>query len=204
MALLTLAEVKAFLREGSTNYDSLITAYIPIIEQDICRYLDNYFEDKAIYVEAGSGLAFVNGTSRDYITDDQAKFSTVGLTSGMDIAVRGGSNHGIYSISSGQTSAQLNIGSTANKIFVDQDQDTSYHAVGTIRISRIDWPSALKPIAAKMIWYQVDQAKPNGAIMERIDDYSVSFPGPGVMVGNTQYPYSLVSGLAKWRQARAQ
>ena len=203
MALLTLAEVKAFIGEGSTAYDSLITTYIPIIEEDICTYLDNWFEDKAIFVEAGSGLAFVNGTSRDYITDDNQNFSTAGLSSGMDIAVRGGSNYGIYGISSGPTSAQLNVGTTANKVFVDQDQDASYHHVGTIRISRIDWPKALKPIASKMIWYQVDNGKPGGMLSESIDDYSYSKPGPSVMAGNNQYPFDLVSGLDKLRQVRA-
>jgi len=203
MALLTLAEVKEFLGITSTGYDSLITTYIPIIEEDICTYLDNWFQDKAIYVESGSGLAFVDGTSRDYITDDQSKFSTVGFTSGMDIAVDGGSNYGLYSISSGPTTAQLNIGTTANKTFVDQDQDLSYHSVGSIRISRVDWPVALKPIASKMVWYQVDNKKPSGMLSERIDDYSYSKPGPSVMAGNNQYPFDLVSGLAKWRQARA-
>ena len=204
MALVTLAEVKAFIGETSTTYDTLISTYIPIIEEDIVTYLDNCFADKAIFVEAGSGLAFVNGTSRDYITDDQTNFTTVGFTSGMDISIAGGSNYGLYAISSGLTTAQMNVGTTANKVFVDQDQDTSYHAVGTIRISRTDWPKALKPIASKMIWYQVDDKKPNGALSERIDDYSISYPGPGTQVGNNQYPYGLVSGLAKWRQVRAQ
>ena len=203
MALVTLAEVKAFIGEASTAYDSLISTYIPIIEEDICTYLDNWFEDKAIFVEAGSGLAFVAGTSRDYITDDNTNFTTVGLTSGMDIAVSGGSNYGLYSISSGLTTAQMNVGTTSNNVFVDQDQDLSYHSVGTIRISRVDWPKALKPIASKMIWFQVDDKKPNGALSERIDDYSISYPGPSVMAGNNQYPYALVSGLAKWRQVRA-
>lgn len=204
MALLTLAEVKSFTGITSTGYDSLITAYIPIIEEDICTYIDNWFQDKAVYVEAGSGLAFVNGTSRDYITDDQENFSTAGLSSGMDVAIAGGSNYGIYNISSGQTSAQLNIGTTANKVFVDQDQDASYHHVGTIRISRVDWPKALKPIAAKMISYQaVSNLKPNGAVSERIDDYSITKAGPTAFAGNNQYPYDLVSGLDKWRQVRA-
>lgn len=87
MALMTAAEVKAFIRDTSTGYDTIIGTYIPLIEEDICEYLNNHFEDKTIYVEYSGGLAFVKGTtgstgtSRDYITDDNQNFTTAGLSS---------------------------------------------------------------------------------------------------------------------------
>lgn len=199
MALMTTAEVKTFLRETSSTYDTLIATYIPIIEEDICTYLNNWFEDRAIYLEASSGLEFVGScSSRDFITDDEQNFTTAGLSSGIDVAIRGGSNHGIYNISSGQTSATLNIGTTSNKAFVDQDQDESYHSVGMIRISRMHWPDALKPIAAKMIWSQISDNKPGNAASERIDDYSITY------VNGHAYPDRLMRGLDHWKYARTQ
>jgi len=200
MALLTLAEAKAFLgiSTGTTNHDALIGTYIPLIENDICDYCNNWFQDKAIFVEYSGGLAFVGTcSSRDFITDDSQNFTTAGLSSGMDIAIDGGSNYGIRNISTGQTSAVLNIGTTSNKVFVDQDQDASHNTVGTIRISRIDWPSNLKPTAAKMIWYQIDNSKPTGAISEKIDDYSITYAGARA------YPQQLVTQLDNFKNLRS-
>jgi hypothetical protein len=199
MALMTTAEVKAFLRETSTTYDTLIAVYIPLVEDDICEYLNNWFRDRVIFVESGSGLAFTRGntatatTQADYITDDNDRFSTAGFAVGMDVVIDGGSNYGKYKIKT-LTTAVMTITDTGE--FISQDQDASYHSVGRIRISRIVWPKALKPIAAKMIWYQIDDNKPKGAISERIDDYSVTFAGARA------YPSQLLSQLDKWKMVR--
>ena len=198
MALMTTAEVKTFLRETSHTYDQLIATYIPIIEEDICTYLNNWFEDKAIYLQASSGLAFTRGntstgtTQADYITDDNDNMSTVGFTAGMDVAIRGGANFGIYKIAS-VTTAVMTMNSTG--VFVTQDQDTAYHTVGGVRISRIHWPDSLKPIAAKMIWSQISDNKPGNASQERIDDYSVTY------VNGNAYPERLVRALDHWKYA---
>ena len=201
MALMTLAEVKTFLRITDATLDTLITTYIPLIEEDITDYLQNWFADKAIFVKASGGLAFnrgntASGTSAaDNIVDDNDNFTSAGFTDLMDIVIAGGSNYGIYKISS-VTTAVMKTQSTG--IFVDQDQDTAKEPVGAILISRINWPSALKPIAAKMIWYQIDTAKQSGAKSERIDDYSVVFAGARA------YPEQLLNQLNKWRYLRTQ
>lgn len=198
MALLTVDEARQFLRLTDGTYDVLIASYIPLIEEDICTYLNTQFQDKSIYVEYTGGLAFVQGgtstgTSRDYITDDNENFSTAGFSTDMDVAIEGGSNEGIYTIVS-LSSGTMTMEDKGR--FIDQDQDASHKTVGPIRISRIKWPESLKPIAAKMIWYQIDKAKPDGAIREQIDDYSVAFAGA------REYPMQLINQLVKWKQAR--
>ena len=200
MSLLTRSEVKAFLRMTASTYDTLIDTYIPLIEEDICTYLNDWFDDKVIFIETGSGLAFSRGntatatTQADYITDDNQDFSTAGFDDGMDVVIFGGSNYGLYTISS-VTTAVMKVDTTG--VFVDQDQDDSYNMVGTIRIARQNWPAWLKPIAAKMIWYQVNKNKPDGVQSERIDDYSVTF------VNDRQYPMELLHGLSKMRVVKA-
>lgn len=97
-------------------------------------------------------------------------------------------------ISSGQTSATLYM--TGASKFVSQDQDASHHVVGPIRISRVDWPDWIKPIASKMIWYQISKSKPDGAISERIDDYSVTY------AGSREYPLQLIEQLSKAKMVR--
>lgn len=198
MALMTTAEVKTFLRETSTTYDSLIAIYIPIIEEDICEYLNNWFEDKVIYLDGTGNFEFTSATatdSPDAVTDDNEDFSTAGFKSGMDVAIRGGSNYGIYNITA-LSSAKMTLNTTS--AFVGQDQNESYHSVGRIRISRIHWPDALKPIAAKMIWSQIADAKPGNASQERIDDYSVTY------INGHMYPTRVIRGLDHWKHARMQ
>jgi hypothetical protein len=200
MALLTTAEVKTFLRITASDYDTLIGVYIPLIEEDICEYLNTYFEDNVIFIERSGGLAFTRGntatssTLADYITDDNQDFSTAGFAVGMDVIIAGGSNYGMYTIKA-LTTAKMTMDTTG--VFITQDQDASFNSVGKIRISRQKWPSALKPVAAKMIWYQIDKAKPDGAISESIDDYSITF------AGSREYPMQLINQLKKWRYVRA-
>ena len=186
------------------TYDNLIEEYIPIVEHDICEYLDTYFEDRAIFVDHASGLAFVRGNtltsvaSADYITDDNDDFSTAGFSAGMQVAIVGGSNEGIYAVAS-VSSGTLTMTTTGE--FVAQDQDVFYRSPGRIRISRIKWPESLKPIAAKMIWHNVSKARPDGVMSERIDDYSVTYETAGVG-GLRQYPNEIVNALSRFRTVR--
>jgi hypothetical protein len=140
-----------YLSYGYSEDNANIADLIPIVTRDVCDYLNNYFEDRVVYVNKYGGLAFVSG-SPDTITDDQSDFTTAGFTSGMDIAVRGGSNHGIYTLS-GVAAGTLALDTTGEVI--DQDQDVTFNSVGGIRISRINWPSALKPYIAQMINYRI-------------------------------------------------
>ena len=201
MPLMTTAEVKLYIRETSTTYDTLINYYIPLIEEDVCEYLNNWFADNVIFLETYGGLAFSRGntatatTQADYITDDNDQFSTAGFSDGMDVVISGGSNHGIYTIAS-VTTAVMKM--TCTGVFVDQDQDASFNPVGGVRISRVNWPGALKPIAAKMIWYQIAKNKPDGVLSESIDDYSVTY------VNGREYPMQLLNQLNyRWRHVRA-
>lgn len=195
MAVVTKAEVKTLLGITSTGYDSKITALIPHVQNDILDYCNNYFCDSAIYIEREAGLAFVGGTSagasRDYITDDNQDFTSAGFADGMDVAIVGGSNSGMNTISS-VTTGTMKMISTGD--FVDQDQDTSYNHVGPILISRVQWPRGIKKIAAQMVWHLIDDPKPKDVKSESIDDYSVTY------AGDNEYPKRVIQGLNKYRR----
>ena len=197
MVLMAATEVEDWVRDTSTDYTSLIADYIPLVAEDVCTYLDNWFEDPVVFVDKAGGLKFNRGdtdssdTSADTIVDDNNDMSTAGFAPGMDVAVRGGSNGGIYELAAVSTST---LTMTSTGVFVTQDQDASYNSVGWVKISRIHWPDAIKPIVAKMIWYQIEKSKPDGAISERVDDYSVAFAGARA------YPVQLLDQLRNWKQ----
>ena len=186
----TAKAIKVSYKYNSYNDD--IDNMIPVVEKDVCDYLNNYFEDRIIFVQYNGGIAFVKGaTEADKITDDNQHFSTAGFVAGMDVAVRGGSNAGIYTLAA-VSSGTLTLDSTG--AILSQDQDNTYNPAGAIRISRIGWPEELKPYIAQMIWYRINKSRPNNILSEKIDDYSVTY------INGNAYPTETLSGLKKFRR----
>src|SRR6056297_1647035 len=195
--MMTVAEVKSILRITDSTYDSEIAFLLPLVERDIIEYCNNGFQDGYVYRESSGGFNFVRGDSdtRDYITDDDEHFLDRGFADGMDIVVEGGySNVGLYTIDSA-SDGKLKM--TGYGDFVNQDQDGSDdNTVGTIRISRVKWPEAIKLPAAKMIWSLIDDAKPSDVKSEKLDDYSVTY------IGGSEYPTKVIRMLDKFRRPR--
>ena len=196
MALMTTAEVKSILGITDSTYDTQIAFFIPYVERDLIDYLNNQFMDGYVYRESGSDFAFVRGDSdtTDYISDTSAEFLVKGFLSGMDITVNNsGANDGLFHIDSAST-GKLKL--TEYGILIDQDQDDTSddNYIGTVLISRIKWPDAIKLPATKMVWSLIDDAKVNDAISERLDDYSITY------AGSNAYPTKIINMLAKWRR----
>ena len=189
---LSTAGVTRYFTYSYNEYDENIDRLIPQVEYDLCSYLNNYFEDPTIYLWRGSGLNFVKGTTAaDYISDDDKDFSTAGFKDGMDIVVRGGSNAGMYTVSSA-SSATLRLTSTG--ALVSQDMDNTFNPMGGVKVSRIKWPQEIKPYLAQMIYYRLNRSKPDNIQSERIDDYSVTY------INGNAYPTEILKGVAKWKK----
>jgi hypothetical protein len=198
----SVQDVKDILGLTGTTYDEQIEIYMPVVQDDICDYLNNYFEDPIIYKQSAAAFEFVRGTtgttdvSADYITDTNADFSTAGFTTDreFDICVRGGGgNAGIHHVASMTTAGgKMTLDSTG--VLVDLDMDNSYQSPGAVRISLVNWPKPIRLIAAQMIWYLIKRIKETDVQSERIDDYSITY------AGSNAYPTRVLSGLAKYRQ----
>ena len=196
MALMTTAEVKSVLGISGSTYDTQIAFFLPIVEEDLISYLNNTFSDGYVYKEQASAFAFVRGDSdtADYITDTEAEFLEKGFLSDMDIVVQGGgANVGLHTVSSASTGRLL---LTDYGILINQDQDDTAddNYIGSILISRVKWPSALKLPAAKMIWSLIDNAKVDDVKSERLDDYAITY------IGGNAYPTAITDMLTKWRR----
>jgi hypothetical protein len=196
-------EVKDILGLTGTSYDEQIEIFMPLVQEDLCEYLNNYFDDPFIYRDATGGITFARGTTGttestnyDYIEDTYEYFSTCGFTTDreFDILVQGGGgNAGIHHVVSMSTAGgKFTLDSTGE--LVDLDMDNSYNPVGRVKISLVNWPKSLKIAAARMIWYLIKRVKETDVKSESIDDYSVTY------VGGHAYPESIVRGLSKWRK----
>lgn len=203
MALMTTAEVKSILGITASTYDSQIATFIPFVEDDLLAYLNNTFPDGYVFRQSGSDLSFVRGDSdtTDFIGDTGAEFIEKGFLDGMDIHVKtqhGSANDGLYNISSA-TTGKLKL--TEFGILIDQDQNDTKddHAIGSILVSRVNWPNAIKLPAAKMVWSLIDNAKVSNVQSEKLDDYSVTY-GSLTFAGSNAYPKTIIDMLNKWRR----
>lgn len=193
---MTTAEVKSILGISASTYDTQIAFFLPIVEEDLIDYLNNTFSDGYVYRESGTALEFVRGDSdtADHITDTDAEFTEKGFLSGMDIIVQGGgANVGLHTVSSAST-GRLLLSEYGILINQDQDDTTDDNHIGSILISRVKWPIALKLPAAKMIWSLIDNAKIDDVKSEKIDDYAITY------IGGNAYPTAITDMLQKWRR----
>jgi len=193
--LMSVTDVKTILNLTTSEYDARIAYLLPLIEKDIISYLGHAFQDKYVYRFSGSDFTFVTGDSDtgDYITDAEGEFIDRGFSSTMDIVIEGGgANFGYYHLSSA-TATRLVTDDYG--IFVDQNQNDTIedNPIGTVTISRVKWPRELRLAAAKMLWYQMDNARTDDVKSESLDDYSVTY------AGSNAYPVRVVKMLDKWK-----
>ena len=198
--MISKTEVKTFLNLGTdTQYDDRIDAFTPYVEEDMIDYCNNAFQDRYVYNE---GFIKCYAGAPDYLEDANGNFLKAGFSHGMDIYIEGGySNVGLYRIATDTDSDTGSVLSTQLKLqstgeLITQDRDSEINTIGDIRVSRINWPKAIKPVAAQMIWTMIDKPLPSNAQSESIDDYSVTY------VGSHKYPESVAKGLEKYKEVK--
>jgi len=190
MPLVTRDEVKAYLQLNSTDYDSLIDSYIPMVQEDICEITYNDFILRDVW-NTGSDFVFAHSTSSaDTITDGSSDFtsdSRPDFKSDFDIIVHGSAyNDGKFAIDS-VSSNILTLTTTGELVAEDEDE--------VILISQVKWPKQLKPVAAQMIWNRIDQAKRGPVQSESLGDYSVTY-------SDSDYPRNVIQSLRPYTKLR--
>ena len=198
MSIITVDEVKDILNIDGSSYDNDINRLIPYVQEDICAYCNNYFQDGYVYRESMSYISFVRGStgsSADNIVDNDSKFLARGFLSDMDIVVEGGySNVGFHHVVTA-AAGKLTLDSTGEIIGQDPGDTVDDNYIGMLKVSRVNWPRAIKLPVAQMIHYLIENPKPSDIKSETIDDYSVTF------VGMHSYPDRVAQGLRKYRRA---
>jgi len=148
------------LQISTTDYDTLIAEAITDLSAWLPSYLNNYFTDPNLYIQA-STIAF-SGTD---ITDSDSGFVTAGFVTGMDIYVmKSAHNDGFYNITTAAAETLTTDGSFVAESAAD----------ATPIIWRVKYPIGLKPALANLIKAQIDKQK-QGVSSESIGGYSVSF-----------------------------
>lgn len=199
MAIITVTEAKNILNITEATYDNQIARLIPYVQDDICEYLDNYFQDRYVARESVSYISFVRSTtgSGDYIFDSDDRWTKNGFLSDIDVVVEGGySNVGIHHVVTATTDT-LTLDSSGELIGQNPADSSNENLIGNVKVSRVIWPKGLKRYVAQMIWYNIQRQKETGVVSESIDDYSVTYAS----LSGGGYPENITAGLRPYRRA---
>lgn len=190
--IITKDQVKDILRITDSDLDDEISLYIPYVQDDLCAYLSNYFESGLITYQA-STIAFVKGDP-DTITDSDSKFVLEGFAAGDDVAIEYAyDNTGLHSLS---TVAAGTLTLTSSNNLVSMSPSDTNHPIGSVKISRVNWPQELRLVAAKMVYFLIDNPRPDDVQAETQDGVTLSY------AGNNPYPLRVLRMAEKHRMVR--
>ena len=188
--IITKETCKRLIRVTDSDNDALIEELLPIAQEDLCDYLNNYFEDSLV-TYWGSYFSFVRGTP-DTITDNESEFLEHRFAAGMDIFVDGEtSNRGIYEIA---TAAAGTLTLTSSNRLVSMSYADTDNTPGSHVISRVVWPQSLGLVVARMVNYLMMRDKPDGELSKSIDGAVVAYDR------TYAYPREILSMANKYRR----
>lgn len=178
----TLTEVKNILDITDNLKDAQITTFLPIVQDEIIEYLNNYFITNVYY--ATQSISF----SASSILDSGNGFITNGIITG-NIFVDGSKyNDGLYTVSNVTTGAL-----TISETLINES------AGENVRITVVQFPKALQKPFADMISWSINQNQDLYGIKREVlpDGYSIEYD-----TTLTNYPKSIIVPLNKWRKVR--
>jgi len=185
-------ECKRLVGETGSDHDAEIEVMIPIAQEDLCEYCSNYFRDDKITYTA-SNLSFVKGDP-DTITDNESEFVKKRFAAAMDIVVEWAhANNGIHELAS-VAAGTLTL--TSSNELVSMAYSDSDYPLGTVRISQVVWPKALKLVVARMVWYLISRNKPTGELNENRDGVVKAYDR------TASYPREILEMANKYRMVR--
>jgi len=185
----TSTQVKSVLQISDSTYDTFITAMIPLVQDFIFNYCNNYFQINTKYnYRYSSNITF---TATDTITDSDNKLLEAGFTAGMNVRVQFSNlNDGVYLIDSA-VAGSLTIASGEPAIATE---DTTATTKNTILLTQVKFPNAISLMACQMIGEMMDKKKLKGVVSESLGDHSISY------VSENDFSKSLLKGLSAFRK----
>lgn len=185
-----LNEIKDLLQINDDSKDTFIINMIPIVQDFIIKYTNNYFEilTDSIYYETNT-ISFVSG-SPSKIVDSRNQFKNIGFVNDIHIRINGSKfNDGIYKINT------VNPGEiilSQDDSLINEDEDNEL----IVNITVVQFPKTLKLIMAKLIAFNINVSNLKRVQSESLGDYSVSYES------NSNYPQSLLNDLRPFMQMK--
>jgi len=190
--IITLSKVKTLLQISNNTYDTLIKSLIPLVEETIVDYCNNYFIDKDLELDGlrlpkvymhNKNLEFVNSTNS--IDNSVTDLTSYDFNVGDSIRV----------FNSKFNNQSFTIESISTGSIVLNDIDTIKNESGNIvLVARLEYPKPLEITAAQMIKFNMSKITP-GMAAETIDVYSYTL-GESI----SGYPKLIINTLNNYRK----
>lgn len=182
----TVSEIKELLQITDSTNDSLIETLIPIIEDEIFEYTQNYFINQKIRYNSTS-ISFSN-SSTPIICDTNSLFLTNNFNDNCHINIYGSKyNDGNYKVST-VSAGYMYLDSTESLI--------TESAENNIYVTYVVYPKNLKIIISNMIKFAISK-QDLSVKSESIDDYSATYN-----IGSSNYPDPILNALNKYKMLR--
>jgi len=195
MAILTASEVSIYAPNITATAGTIIAGnYIQIIQDRICLITNNYFTSDELSIQSTVTFDATAGT----ITLDAEYWENYGFKANDDFIIYGSyRNDGVKTIDS-LSNTILTVASSSSVI----KEDFNNNSGSIIYFSVVQWPVAIKQIAALMIQYDTDFRDKNSAGIKnrRLGPYSETFAD--AKEDEYGYPAKLTNKLEPYTIAR--
>jgi hypothetical protein len=195
MAILTATEVSSYAPNISASATTIINGnYIQIVQDRVCLITNNYFTSDELSIKSTVLFDATAGT----ITLDAEYWENYGFKAGDDFLVyRSYRNDGVKTIES-LADTVLTVTSSCSVI----KEDFNNNSGPVIYFSVVQWPVAIKQIAALMIQYDTDYRDKNAAGIKHrsLGPYSETFAD--AKEDEYGYPAKLTNKLEPYTIAR--
>lgn len=191
--IITLSKVKTLLQLNNNTYDTLIENLIPLVEEVIVDYCNNYFIDEDISLNGiripraymyNNDLQFVNSTHS--IDNSVSDLTSYDFNVGDSIRVFNSKfNNKSFTIES----------ITTGSIILDDINTVKNESGNTVMVVRLEYPRPLEIVAAQMIKFNMAKITP-GMASEHIDSYSYNLGE----ITSSGYPKVIMNGLNDYRK----
>jgi hypothetical protein len=191
MAIVTATEVTVYT-DISVSAGTIVTSgLIPIVQERINLITNNYFLARDMFLQ--EDMTF-NATANTITATDS--FADEGFLDGDEIYIYNSYRNDGYHIVDSVSDNVLTI-SSASSVIAEATTRSIY-------ISVVEWPNALKYIAAQMVKYDYDDRKnaTPGVTSKSLGPYSVSYGGQSASSNAFGYPQGLIDSLASYTAAR--
>jgi len=189
----TRAEVKEFLQIPAltTTYDTLIDSLIPVTQEWLFNYCQNWFEVATDTIYLTSTTISFADTDPDTILDSDNNFVDAGFIDGMHIKITGSLyNDGVYEVNT-VVAGTITLVSTEKLTTEDQAQNVS--------ITVVNFPLGIKLGFKAIIGEELkaDFTSGENVISENVGNTTFTYSGSKV---KGSYPNELLSLLSPYKR----
>lgn len=192
MAIVTATEVTVYTDISASAGTITSSGLIPIVQERINWITNNFFTSYKVYYQGN-----IDFTAAAYTMTAGTNLEELGFLSGDEFYLYGSYRNDGYYTAESVSEYTITIASTES-VIAEQPSGAS------IMISLVDWPQAIKYVAAQLIKYDYDDRANAGVGVsaETLGPHSITYNKGETVTGAYGYPKELINLLEPYTIVR--